>query len=271
MAMQYEHFDCEIQEGTARVSLQGASSPALSDLCDEFLDLMLRLQEDATARVILITDGDLSFDLWPDLQAIAQDKCEGGGAESLTPDLEIARKFVTMMREIAKPVVAAARGPVRESGLGFFLAADVRLASTTATFSPPDLSRGLLPDWGLSFSLPRLIGPGRTLDILWSGRTVDAVEAERIGLVDRLLDDATWEEELAAYVERLSNLPQPAVRLLKLATQEGLQLDMTSMLSYEYEAQLQCWEGRETAEGMAAYLDGRAPRLVPAAPGNDDA
>jgi enoyl-CoA hydratase/carnithine racemase len=262
--MLYEHFDCEIREGRARISLLGATCPPLSELCDEFLDLMLRLQDDAAARVILITDGNRSFDLRPDLEAIAQGKCDGESFVSLTPDLEIARKLITIMRDIAKPVVAAARGHVQESGLGFYLAADVRLASTTATFTPPDVSRGLLPDWGLSFTLPRLIGPGRTLDILWSGRTLDASEAERIGLVDRLLDDEAWEEEVAAYAERLSRLPQPAVQLLKLASQEGTQLDMTSMLSYEYEAQHQCWEGRETTEGMAAYLAGRFPNFAPA-------
>ena len=126
------------------------------------------------------------------------------------------------------------------------------------------MSRGLLPDWGLSFTLPRLLGPGRTLDLLWSGRTLDAGEAERIGLVDRLLDDEAWEEDVAAYAERLSRLPQPAVHLLKLASQEGTQLDMTSMLSYEYEAQHRCWEGHETKEGMAAYLAGRSPNFAPA-------
>jgi enoyl-CoA hydratase/carnithine racemase len=261
--MKYEYFEFEIRCGTAWVNLCGAGSPPLSDLCDEFVDLMLRLQEDDAVRVVLITEEDNSFDLRPDLESIAQDKCDGKGFESLAPDLEVARKLVTIIQEMAKPVIAAVRGDVRESGFGFFLAADIRLASTTASFTAPDMSRGLLPDWGLSSTLPRLIGPGRTLDLIWTRRTISASEASRIGLVDRLIDDEAWYDELAAYTSRLCNLPQPAVRLAKLAAQQASQFDLTAMLSYEYEAQHQCWDADETTEGMAAFLSGRSPHFPP--------
>jgi 2-(1,2-epoxy-1,2-dihydrophenyl)acetyl-CoA isomerase len=217
----------------------------------------LRLQDDLAVRAILITDGDRSFELSPDLERLAQGKCQGEGFESLSPDLEIARKMVNIIQELAKPVVAATRGAVRESGLGFYLASDVRLASSSASFTPPNMTRGLLPDWGLSFTLPRLLGPGRTLEMIWSGRTIGAAEAGRIGLVDRIIEDEVWETELAAFIMRLANLPQPAVHLTKLASQQATQFDMTNMLAYEYEAQKQCWTSPETAEGMAAYLTGR--------------
>ena len=268
--MQYEHFECEYRGGTAQVNLRGTSSPPLPKLCDEFIYLILRLQEDRSVRTILIADEDSSFDLRPDLESIAQGKCDGEGFDSLSPDLEIARKLVTMIQELTKPVVAAARGEVRESGFGLYVAADIRIASTTASFTSPDMSRGLLPDWGLSFTLPRLIGPGRTLDLIWSRRTVGAEEANRIGLVDRLIEDEVWDDELAILTERLCNLPQPAVRLAKLATQQASQLDLTAMLSYEYEAQHQCWQAPETTEGMAAFLAGRSPRFAPAVPEEEE-
>jgi enoyl-CoA hydratase/carnithine racemase len=210
----------------------------------------------------LIREGDQYFDQTPDLDKIAQGKCDGEEFSSLTPDLDIARKIITIIQEIAKPVVAAVRGSVRESGFGFYLAADVRLASTSATFTAPDMSRGLMPDWGLTATLPRLLGPSRTLELIWSRRTINAQEAGQIGLVDRVIEDDVWEEELTAFVNRLSNLPQPAVRLSKLAVQQALQLDMTSMLAYEYEAQQQCWYSQETKEGMAAFLSGRHPEFT---------
>jgi 2-(1,2-epoxy-1,2-dihydrophenyl)acetyl-CoA isomerase len=260
--MNYEYFDCEIQNGAATVSLLGMDAPPLDELSDEFLDLMLRLQEDNRVRAILIADGGHSFDLAPDLDRIARGNCDGHGFDSLTPDLDIARKFVTFIHEMGKPVLAAARGAVRESGFGLFLAADVRLASSTASFMPPDMSRGLLPDWGLSATLPRLLGPSRALELIWSRRTIHAAEAGRIGLVDRVIEDEVWDEELAAFVDRLSNLPQPAVRLMKLAAQQAPQLDMTTMLAYEYEAQQQCWDSHETTEGMAAFLAGRDPEFT---------
>ncbi len=267
--MDYQYFDCEIQDGTAEVTIQ-ALGAAVVDICDEFLDLMLRLQDDRAARVILITDGKRSFDLCPDLDRIAQGKCDGEGFDSLTPDLEIARKIITIIQEMSKPVVAASRGAVRESGFGLFLAADVRLASSTATFTLPDLSRGLLPDWGLSFTLPRLVGPSRALEMIWSRRTISGEEAGRIGLVDRVIEDASWADELAAFLDRLQSLPQPAVRLTKLALQQAAQFDLTSMLAYEYEAQKQCWQSSETTEGMAAFLANRQPEFSLPGPEEDE-
>jgi enoyl-CoA hydratase/carnithine racemase len=263
--MRYELFDWEMRQSTAWVIPRGGGQPPWQDLCDEFIDLMMRLQEDESVRAILLTDQDDSFDLEPDLQSIARELSTGRNFSSLAPDLEIIRRIVTMIQELAKPFVAAARGVVRESGLGLYLAADLRLAGTSASFTPPDMSRGLLPDWGLSFTLPRVVGPGRFLELIWSGRTVSAREAARIGLVDRLIEDDSWDEDLSVFSSRLSGLPQPAVRLAKLAAQQFAQFDLTSMLSYEFEAQEECWQGRETREGMSAFLDGRAPRFGPVA------
>jgi enoyl-CoA hydratase/carnithine racemase len=158
-------------------------------------------------------------------------------------------------------VVAATRGDIRDTGLGLYLSADIRLAAPTATFTVTDMSCGLLPGWGLIHTLPQLMGPGRTLDFLWSGRTMTADEAQRIGLVDRLVSESAWDEEIDALLERLRRLPQPAVRLTKLGVQQAVHLDMTSMLSYEWESQQQCWESRETAEGLQAWQEGRAPVL----------
>ncbi len=118
-------------------------------------------------------------------------------------------------------MVSITRGDVRDFGLGFFLAADVCLAAPTATFSVSGLTTGVLPGWGLIHTLPRQMGPGRALDFLWSGRVLGAEEAYRLGLVDRLLGGATFDDEVDAFLERLRRLPQPAVRLVKLGVQQA--------------------------------------------------
>ncbi|MFO7652711.1 MAG: enoyl-CoA hydratase/isomerase family protein [Candidatus Krumholzibacteriia bacterium] len=268
--MNYEHFDVEIRDGSATVRQIGPGASTLAELADEFLDLMLRLQEDGAVRAILVTDGDNAFELPDPLHGLAEERGSGEADRLLTADLEVIRRIVTVIQETGKPVVAATRGAVRNAGFGFYMAADVRLASTTATFAATDLAAGLLPDWGLTFSLTRLIGPGRTLDMLWSRREISGADAGRLGLVDRVIDDDVWEIELGAYLERLAGLPQPAVRLSKLATQQAGQFDLTSMLSYEFEAQQQCWESRETAEGLAAWQEGRTPAFKPRTTDEDD-
>ena len=124
------------------------------------------------------------------LAAAAADDLAGEVArragDLMAAEEEIARRIVTMFGEMSKPVVAATRGDVRDLGFAFYMAADVRLASRQASFTTPDLSGGISPGWGLTHTLPRLIGPGRALDLLWSRRTVGAEEAYGMGLVDRL-------------------------------------------------------------------------------------
>jgi enoyl-CoA hydratase/carnithine racemase len=257
--MRYESVSCEIDRSVATISLLRPDFGSLSDLCDELLDLFLRLQDDNAVRAVLMIDSLQPFDMSPDIDSLAQAKCAGQGFEAMIGNVENPRRVVTLLQEFTKPIVAAATGLVRESGFGLFLAADCRLANSTATFCPPDMARGLLPDWGLTHTLPRLIGPSRALELLWSGRTLGAEEAVRIGLVDRMISAAVWEDEIDALLQRLVSLPQPSVRLSKLGSQQSGQFDMTSMLSFEHEAQEQCWDSVETGEGMAAYLDGRAP------------
>jgi enoyl-CoA hydratase/carnithine racemase len=259
--MDYQNFECEIAGGCATISMIGPGAPNMGNLCDEFVDLMLRLQEDAAVRLILFTDGDHAFDFHHNLDGLSEIHQKGQGFEVLAADEEISRKIVTMIGEATKPVVAATRGDIRNLGLGFFMAADIRLASDKASFTTQDMSGGLLPGWGLMHILPRLIGPGRTLDFLWSRRTVGGLEAWQMGLVDRLIDDEVWEEELDRFTERMRRLPQPAVQLTKLGVQQAANLDLTSMLSLEWESQQQCWASRETAEGLLARQEGRDPVL----------
>lgn len=151
--MEYQNFDAEIADGCARVSLIGPGSPDMGNLCDEFTDLMLRLQEDQAVRLVLIVDGDHSFDFHHNFNDLADNHGNDDGFELLSANEEISRRVVTIISEFGKPVVAATRGDIRNNGFGFFLAADVRMATSEATFTPPDLSTGMLPGWGLTLSL----------------------------------------------------------------------------------------------------------------------
>jgi enoyl-CoA hydratase/carnithine racemase len=259
--MEYQNFDVEIAEGSARISLTGPGAPDMSHLCDEFTDLMLRLEEDRAVRMVLFVDGDHAFDFHHNLDGLADNFQQEGGFELLAADEEIGRRIVTLISECPKPVVAATRGDIRNMGFGFFMAADIKLASSEATFTAPDLTSGLLPGWGLSHTLPRLLGPGRTLELLWNRRTISAREAYQLGLVDRLIEADQWEEELDSLSERLRSLPQPAVQLTKLGVQQAAQLDTTTMLSFDWEGQQQCWASLETGEGLQAHREGRVPHF----------
>lgn len=269
--MQYEHLDCDIRDGVARLTLLGPGATLVADLCDEFVDALLRLQEDQAVRAILINDGDHAFDLQTDYTGIDADRGQAGGFETMAAGLEVAQRLVKLLQECSKPILTAARADVRAAGLGFFMAGDVRLASNTASFTAPDLTAGFMPEWGLTFHLPQVLGPGRALEFLWSGRTLSAAEAYGAGLVDRIIEDGRWEEELDELLDRLAALPQPLIRLTKLAAQQSGQFDLTSMLSFEFEAQQQCWDSRESAESLAAWQQNRRPVFhAPTSDADDD-
>lgn len=259
--MDYQNFDVEVAEGSARISLIGSGAPDMAHLCDEFIDLMLRLEEDRAVRMIHFTDGDHAFEFHHNLDNLAGAFQQNEGFEVLAADEEIGRRIVTVIAESNKPVIASTRGDIRNLGFGFFLAADIKLASPEATFTAPDLMSGLLPGWGLTFTLARLLGTGRALELLWNRRSVSASEAYQIGLIDRLIEADVWEEELDNLSERLRSLPQPAVQLTKLGVQQAAQLDATTMLSFDWESQQQCWASLETGEGLQARIEGRVPRF----------
>ncbi len=257
--MNYQFFDCDVSDGVATVSLLGPTTPPLREFGDELVDALLRLQEDRAARVILLSDGDGSFDATMDLHSIAEERSRGGGMEIMAAGLDTVRRMVTLMKEMGKPIVSAVRGDVRDAGFGLVMATDIRLACDTATFTPQDMRHGLLPDWGLTSTLSNLIGPGSALELFWSGRSVPAEEAVRMGLIDRVIRSDVWEDEVDRFAHRLTQIPQPALQLSKMAVQQAPQFDMTTMLSLEFEAQQQCWDSQETVTGMTAMMTGDDP------------
>jgi enoyl-CoA hydratase/carnithine racemase len=138
----------------------------------------------------------------------------------------------------------------------------VKIASPSATFTVNDPLTGILPGWGLSHSLTRCAGQSSALEMIWSGRTLNAAEAHAKGLVDRIIDDESSEEEIEAFCRQLTNIPQPAAHLAKLAMQQTGQLDQTSILDLEIEAQQQCWASDETAQGLNALNTNTEPDFI---------
>ena len=257
--MHYEWIDCDVQDGIARISLLGTGGAPAAEFCEEFLDLLMRLQEDKAARVILLTDAGGNLDMAFDRRGLAERWARNEGPEQMAGDLDMIRRVSILMQEVTMPMVAAVTGDVRDGGFGLVMNFDVRLASPTATFTPPDMGQGMLADWGLSHLLPRRIGASRSLELLWSARSVSGTEAVNIGLADRLIDSEVFDDDVEIFVSRLADIPQPTMQLSKMTIQQSSQFDQTTALSLEFEAQEQTWVSRETDEAMAAYLDERRP------------
>jgi 2-(1,2-epoxy-1,2-dihydrophenyl)acetyl-CoA isomerase len=212
------------------------------------------------ARVIVVTGANGAFCSGLDLKdAMARGLTAG-------PDIErgLREDFHGVIRaliESERPTIALVDGAAAGFGCDLALACDLRIASDRGVFGEIFVKRGLMPDGGGTWHLPRIVGVGRALELLLTGELVGAEEALRIGLANRVFphaDAAARTHELAASIA----LGPPLVhRAIKRAVYAGLDGDLATALDREATGQLQLLGSRDFAEGVTAFLQKRAPKF----------
>lgn len=171
--------------------------------------------------------------------------------------------LVSYLLRVPKPVIAAVNGPA--AGGGFVLAAmcDVRFASTSASFTTVFSKRGLVAEHGTSWILPRLLGPGRALELLWSSRRVGAEEALRIGLVEFVTEPADLLPRAGEFVRDLAaNVSPGSLRETKRMVYEHLGLGAEAALRDADATQWRALDRPDALEGVRSYLEKRAPHFA---------
>ncbi|MCL7940533.1 enoyl-CoA hydratase-related protein [Halomonas sp. ATCH28] len=249
----------EVVENAGIVRLTISRPKALNALNSAVLaeldSVLAELEARDDLRAVLITGaGEKSFVAGADI-AEMRDK---------TP--EQARAFarqalatVKRLETLPVPTVALVNGFCLGGGCELALACDWAVASDNAIFGQPEVLLGVIPGFGGTQRLPRRVGPAMALDLCTTGRKIDASEALRIGLVNRVMPQA----ELEAYVEELTkqlggNGPR-AVRATKQAIHDGMDQDLDSALSLENALFAFCFAGDEQTEGMSAFVEKRKP------------
>jgi 2-(1,2-epoxy-1,2-dihydrophenyl)acetyl-CoA isomerase len=223
----------------------------------EIYDALNDAAEDDEVRCIVLRGEGRGFSAGADLAEVIEgdDSPEG-------PDLgeylrETYSRLVTRMVKTEKPVVAVLRGPVYGAGLGIALACDLRLAAESAKFSVAFVRIGLMPDAGVSFFLPRVVGLGRAMEMSMLGEAVDAKEAYRIGLVNKVVPDEGLEEEVGALAGRLAAMPTLALGRIKQTLYGSFERDLATALEAEAEGQTFCGYTQDHKEGVAAFFEKR--------------
>ena len=223
---------------------------------DDRLDLLDALQTaDREARAIVLTGAGAVF-------------CAGGDIRSMSQDPEVARRRLEVVNAVARqivtgqrPVVAAVEGGAFGLGLALAAACDIVAAGRSASFSTSFAKIGLAPDTGLAYTLPLRVGRGRTRELLLTARTFDAVEAERIGVVEHLVDDGAALETAVSTATALAELSAPMISgVRRLLTQPDQSLE--GVLATEADTQVELLSGPQFAEGRAAFLERRTPNFL---------
>lgn len=230
---------------------------------EDFNDALDAAAEDDEVRCIVLRGEGRGFSAGADLTG--EDLSPQNGSER--PDLgaylrETYSRSVMKMAGIPKPIVASLHGPVYGAGLGMALACDLRLAADSAKFSVAFIKIGLMPDAGVSFFLPRLVGLGKAMEMSMLGDSVDAEEAGRIGLVNKVVPEEGLAEETAVLAGRLAALPTKALGRMKSTFHGSFDRDLPASLEEEARGQTFCGNTEDHREGIAAFFEKCEPNFT---------
>jgi 2-(1,2-epoxy-1,2-dihydrophenyl)acetyl-CoA isomerase len=158
-------------------------------------------------------------------------------------------------------VIAAVHGAAAGAGMNLALAADIRVASDEAMFGQNFAKVGLFPDYGGTFFLPQLVGPAKAAELFYSGDMIDAAEALRLGIVNRVVPLAQLETEARALAQKIANGPAIAIRAVKQVLFGRDKEELTTLLNLEVEQQMKCFSSEDCGEGIRAFFEKRLPKF----------
>lgn len=252
-----------VQDAVATLTLNRPERlNALGDTLREDLhDAVLRATGDPQIRAIVLTGAGKGFCSGGDVKAMNEAREARTERPVLDKVAPLRDRVLLAMRDAPQPIIAAVNGAAAGAGMNLALACDIRLAATTARFGETFVKRGLHPDWGGTYFLPRMVGMAKACELIFTGEMLDAQEALRLGIVSAVYppeDLLPAAHDLAA---RIAAGPPIAVRLARRALYHNQGADLQSALEFETFAQNVCSETEDAREGIRAFVDKRAPRF----------
>jgi len=256
--MDYETLLYGKEEGIAIVTMNRPDRlNALSfKLKKELGDVFDEMEQDEDVKVVILTGGPKAFSAGADIK-------ERAAAQMSQPESFFERRkshaFFCKIEDFQKPVIAAISGVAVGGGCELTLVCDLRIASETARFGVPEVKIGVIPAAGGTQRLPRIIGITRAKELLYTGDFIDAQEAYRLGLVNRVVPVEKLMDAAREMARKLMNNPPLSIRFTKRAVNVGIQLDMASALEYEAYCAGIVGASEDRMEGFRAFVEKRKP------------
>jgi enoyl-CoA hydratase len=225
-----------------------------AEVLGELSDVFDTIRADDEIQVIIITGAGRSFIAGADIAEM----------KTMTPieGRAFMLKGQAVMRKIEnseKPIIAAVNGFALGAGCELACACDLRFASESAKFGQPEVNLGIIPGFGGTQRLPRLIGQGIAKMMIFGGEQVDGRKARNIGLVERVFPDEELLERTEAFAKIILNKAPIAVKMAKVSIDNGLNTDLRTGVNFEAEASVAAFGSEDRAEGMGAFLEKRKP------------
>lgn len=247
-----------LAEALGRVGIITLNRPrqlnALNDaLMDALGDALLAFDGDPAIGAIVITGSDKAFAAGADIAAMAD-----WNYMDVYQDDFITRNWETI-RRVRKPVIAAVAGFAMGGGCELALACDIVIAADSATFSLPEVKLAMLPGAGGTQRLPRAIGKAKAMDMCLSARTLDALEADRYGLVSRVVPADALRSEALNLAAKIAGYSLPALMAIKESVNRAYESSLAEGIGFERRQMHARFASADAHEGMAAFLEKRKP------------
>ncbi len=233
---------------------------ALNDqMADELLLAMKEFTQNPEVRVIVITGQGKAFSAGADvLESLLKPVLEKRSSRIINGAWP--EEICTLFRRCPKPIIASVNGVAVGFGCAVCLSSDIRIAAKSARFGLGFVRIGLIPGDGATYFLPRLVGIGKACELVFTSRLIDATEAEKIGLINKMVPD----EELAATTHEmakvLADAPPLALRWAKQALYQSLESGFASQLRFETTGQNTCYATEDFVEAAKSFLEKRPPK-----------
>ncbi len=246
-----EFVRVDVEQAIATIRLDRPPMNALnSQVQAEIARAASQVGDDDQVRAVVIYGGEKVFAAGADIKEMAQ----ASYADMAASSRRLQDSFTAVAR-IGKPVVAAITGYALGGGLELALCADFRVAGESARVGQPEILLGVIPGAGGTQRLPRLVGPARAKDIVFTGRFVGAAEALSMGLVDKVVPDADVYQAAVELVARYAKGPAVALRAAKQAIDEGLDADLDTGLEIERLHFAGLFATQDQREGMRSFVE----------------
>ena len=257
--MEKEYVHCQIEEGIAIVildnqpALNALSAPLLTQL-DQIFAGLAKNQE--VKGVIITGAGEKSFVAGADISEFIQVT-----GDTAVEFMSRGQRIFDKIEAFDRPVIAAVNGFALGGGNEIALCCDIRIAAENAVFGQPEVNLGIIPGYGGTQRLPRVIGPGKAKEIIFADERINAQEALRIGLVQRVVPKGQAVEEAKKLLKKIMSKGPVAIKMAKKAINEGLKMSLREGLDLEAQGNAVCFGSEDKDEGAKAFLEKRPAKF----------
>ena len=263
--MAYESLTLERDGHAAIITLNRPDKLNAIDrhLHREMMQACEEARDDDNVRAVIFTGTGRGFSSGADLTGVRPNSDEPARNERLDEYNWVGRQALMVYRDLNKPTIAAVNGVAAGAGMGLALACDMRVGCENSRFKTVFIERSLSPDSGLSWFLPRIVGSSRAFDLVYTSRAVDAEEAYRIGLLDRLTTAENLLGEAVDLANQIAFWPPVAMQMSKRAMQRSLDVDLDDQLRYETHSIVFARRApHDVAEAAASFRERRPPHFT---------